>query len=121
MGEEITALIKNETWKLATCSTRVQPVTCKWVYKVKRRPKRSIDQYKAHLVACAFSQLYRIVFYETFSLVAKIIIGRVLITFTISKNWRLWQMDVKNMFIHQEIDKEIYMQQPHGFEDKHKP
>ena len=86
MGEEITALIKNETWKLATCSTGVQPVTCKWVYKVKRWPKRSVNQYKAHLVACGFSQIYMIVFYETYSLVAKIIIGCVLIAFTISKN-----------------------------------
>jgi hypothetical protein len=30
-------------------------------------------------------------------------------------------MDVKNAFLHGGIDKEIYMEQPHGFEDKHNP
>ena len=30
-------------------------------------------------------------------------------------------MDVKNAFLHGEIDKEIFMEQPHGFENKHNP
>ena len=30
-------------------------------------------------------------------------------------------MDVKNAFLHGEIDKEISMEQPHAFEDKLKP
>ena len=34
MDEEITTLIKNETWELVPCPTGVQPITCKWVFKV---------------------------------------------------------------------------------------
>jgi hypothetical protein len=121
MGEEITTLIKNETWELVPCPTGVQPVTCKWVYKVKRRPDGSVDRYKARLVAHGFSQRYEIDFDETFSLVAKLTTIHVLIALIASKDWRLWQMDVKNAFLHGEIDKEIFMEQPHGFEDKHNP
>ena len=45
----------------------------------------------------------------------------VIIALAASKNLRLRQMDVKNAFLHGEIDKEIYMEQPHAFEDKLKP
>ena len=99
----------------------MQPITCKWVYKVKRRPDGSVDRYKARLVARGFSQKYGIDFDETFSPVAKLTTVHVLITLAASKVWRLWQIDVKNAFLHGGIDKEIYMEQPHGFEDKHNP
>lgn len=35
-GEEISALIKNNTWELVPKPEGVQPVTCKWVYKLKK-------------------------------------------------------------------------------------
>ncbi|KAK3034469.1 hypothetical protein RJ639_033325 [Escallonia herrerae] len=36
MQEEITALMKNETWELVPKSKDCEPVTCKWVYKLKK-------------------------------------------------------------------------------------
>ena len=47
---------------------------------------------------------------------AKITTVRVLLAFATSKDWKLWQMDVKNVFLHGELDKEIYINQPKGFE-----
>ena len=29
-----------------------------------------------------------------------------------SKYWKLWQMDVKSAFLDEELDREIYMEQP---------
>lgn len=54
-----------------------------------------------------FSQQYGIDFHETFSPVAKITTVILLIAIAASKNWKLRQMDVKNAFLHKEIDKQI--------------
>ena len=96
----------------------VKPISCKWVYKVKTCADGSVERYRARLVARGFSQQYGLDYDEMFSQVAKITIVRVLITLAASKSWKLWQMDVKNVFLHGELDREIYMKQPKGFESK---
>lgn len=121
MEKEIKALKQNETWELVSRPTRVQPISCKWVYKMKTRPDGSVERYKARLVARGFSQKYGLDYDKTFSPVAKITTVRVLLALAASKSWRLWQMDVKNAFLHGELDREIYMEQPGGFESKAHP
>jgi hypothetical protein len=56
MAEEITALERTDTWDLVPCPSRVRPITCKWVYKVKTRSDGSLERYKAHLIARGFQQ-----------------------------------------------------------------
>jgi len=29
--------------------------------------------------------------------------------------WPLYQLDIKNVFLHGDLEEEIYMEQPHGF------
>jgi len=61
------------------------------------------------------------IYEETFSPVAKITTVRVLLTLAGCKSWKLWQMDVKNVFLHGELDKDIYMEKPRGFESEIHP
>jgi len=121
MGEEITTLEQNQTWDLVAKPKDVKPVSCKWVYKIKRRLDGSIKRYMARLVAWGFSQLYGLNYDETFSSVAKLTIIRVLLALTTNKDWNLWQMDVNNAFLHKELDRGIYMNQPRIFENKAYP
>jgi len=116
MEEEIKSLNDNQTWDLVPRPNEVKPISCKWVYKVKSRPDGSVERYKARLVARSFSQQM-----ETFSPVAKITTVRVLLALAACKSWKLWQMDVKNAFLHGELDKDIYMEQPRGFKSKIHP
>ena len=109
------------TWDLVPRPKDVKPISSKRVYKVKTHADGSVERYKARLVARGFSQQYGLDYDETFSLVAKITTICVIITLATSKSWKLWQMDVKNAFLHGELDREIYMEQPKGFESKAQP
>ena len=86
MKEEIMALMRNET------------VTCKWVYKLKKKPDSSVDRYKACLVARGFSQQYGLDYEEIFSQVATIL------SLAASKGWTLLQLELKNDFLYGELD-----------------
>lgn len=121
MEEEILALKQNQTWNLVPKPEAVKPISCKWVYKLKIRPDGTIERYKARLVVRGFAQEYGIDYDETFSPVAKITTVRVLLALAASKSWKLWQMDVKNAFLHGELDRDIYIDQPQGFVNHEKP
>lgn len=121
MQKEINALKQNKTWDLVLKQKSTQPISCKQVYKVKIRFDVSIKRYKARLVARGFSQKYGLDYGETFSPVAKVTTVRVLLSLVASKSWKLWQVDIKNTFLHEELDHEIYMEQSKGFESQTYP
>jgi len=44
MNDEMNALIKNQTWDLMPKPKEVKPITCKWVYKIKRKADGNVDR-----------------------------------------------------------------------------
>jgi hypothetical protein len=73
MTEEIAALKRTDTCDLMPCPSRVCPITCKWVYKVKTCSNGSLERYKACLVARGFQQEQGQDYDETFAPVAHMI------------------------------------------------
>ncbi|PKH48991.1 hypothetical protein CRG98_050339, partial [Punica granatum] len=116
MLEEIRALEKNGTWIVEQLPARKRPIGCKWVYKIKRRADGSVERYKARLVAKGFTQIEGQDFHETFAPVAKLVTVRCLLTIALSRGWALHQLDVNNAFLHGDLDEEVYMEMPPGFE-----
>ena len=53
---------------------------------------------------------------ETFARVAKMNTVRILLSLAAHYNWQLLQYDVKNAFLHGDLDEEIYINIPSGFE-----
>jgi hypothetical protein len=72
---------------------------------------------KAHLVAQGFSQVEGLDFGETFTLVARLEAIRILLAFTASKRFKLYQMDVKSDFLNGVIQEEVFVRQPPGFKN----
>ena len=66
-------------------------------------------------MAKGYTQPYGIDFQETFAPVAKINSIRVLISLAVNLDWPLLQLDVKNAFLNGELEEEVYMDLPPGF------
>ena len=61
------------------------------------------------------STLSNMDYYDTFSLVAKIASIRLLLSMATMHSWPLFQLDIKNVFLHDDLVEEVYMEQPPGF------
>jgi hypothetical protein len=75
----------------------------------------TVDKYKDRLVAKGFTQNKSENYFDTYSLVARLITIRVLIALAASHDLLIHQMDVKAAFLNGELDEEIYMKQSDGF------
>lgn len=71
-------------------------------------------RYKGRLVAKGYSQKEGIDYQEIFSLVAKHIYIRCLLSIVAHHDMELQQMDIKIVFLHSYLDETIYMEQPQG-------
>jgi hypothetical protein len=60
-------------------------------------------------------------FGETFAPVARLEAIRILLAFAVSKGFKLYQMDMKNVFLNSVIQEEVYVRQPPGFENPKYP
>ncbi|KAG8499488.1 hypothetical protein CXB51_005964 [Gossypium anomalum] len=114
--EEIKALEDNGTWEISKLPTGKKTVGCKWIFTTKFKPDGSIDRYKARLVARGFAQTYGLDYEETFAPMAKLNTIRVLLSIAVNLEWPLIQLDVKNAFLNEELNEEVYMDFPPGFE-----
>ena len=89
-------------------------VSCKWIYRIKTRSNGSIEHYKTRLVAKDFTQEHGIDYEETFTPVAQISFVRAFLAIVTTNKWDLFQMDVKNTFLNENLSEEVYMQPPSG-------
>src|SRR5881628_2945075 len=114
MSEELEAFRMTQRCDLVPLPSGVQPVSCKWIYKIKTKADGSVDRYKARLVVRGFTQEYGIDYEETFAPVEKITSIRTIIASAAALKWSLYQMDVKNAFLNGDLSETVYMQPPPG-------
>jgi hypothetical protein len=98
--EECAALLANHTWDLVPRPPGTNVVTDKWIFRHKLTSDGSLDRYKARWVFRGFTQRPGVDYNETFSPIVKFATVWVVLTLAFSWDWAIYQLDVKNAFLH---------------------
>ncbi|KAD7117131.1 hypothetical protein E3N88_04399 [Mikania micrantha] len=120
MQAEIEAIHKDKTWTLVQLPSNHKAIGLKWVYKLKKDANGNITRHKACLVAKGYVQKKGIDFEEAFAPAARIETIRLILAMAAKDKWVVHHLDVKSAFINGDLQEEVYVTQPKGFEVKGK-
>nr|GEZ70383.1 hypothetical protein [Tanacetum cinerariifolium] len=94
MQEEILQFKLQEAWTLVDLPNRKRAIGSKWVFRNKKDERGIMIRNKARLVSQGLFLAY-----------------------ALFKDFMVYQMDVKSVFLYEKIEEEVYVCQPTGFED----
>ena len=112
MKLEINELELQNTWNLVKLPPNRTHLKERWVYKIKTDLNNNIIKYKSRWVVKGFDQILGLNYLKTFSTTCKPESYKLIFILAMSNKWKLLQYDVKNAFVHANIDANIYVKQP---------
>ena len=93
----------------------------KWVFKVIYKPDGSVEKFKARWVACGYSHIQGVDYYETYCSTLATASFRMFLAAVCANDDEFIEADVVKAFTQGSMDDtELYVEQPHGFADKTK-
>jgi hypothetical protein len=120
MQEELNNFTRNEVWSLVGRPNQ-NIIGTKWVFHNKQDENDVVTWNKARLDAQGFTQVEGLDFGETYVPVARLESIRILISYGTNHDFKLYQMDVKSVFLNGPLQELVYVEQLPGFEDPKKP
>ncbi|GJZ15997.1 retrovirus-related pol polyprotein from transposon TNT 1-94, partial [Tanacetum coccineum] len=121
MQEELNQFKRNKVWTLVPKPHSKTIIGTKWIQKNKMDENGIVIKNKARLVAQGYNQQEGIDYEETFAPVARLDVIRIFLAYVAYIGFLVYQMDVKSAFLNGKISKEVYLQQPPGFESSEYP
>nr|GEU48838.1 retrovirus-related Pol polyprotein from transposon TNT 1-94 [Tanacetum cinerariifolium] len=109
--------LKEEVWTLVDLPYGKRAIGTKWVFKNKKDERGIVIINKVRLVAQGHTQKEGIDYDKVFSPFARIKAIRLFLAYASFKDFVVYQMDVKSVFLYGKIKEEVYVCQPPEFED----
>ena len=117
MQEDLNQFKRQKVWKLVPRPKNKSIIGTKWVFRNKLDGDGIVTRKKVRLVAKGYSQEEGIDYDETYAPVSSLEAIRMFLAFSAHSNFKVYQMDVKSAFLNGELEDEVYVEQPLGFED----
>lgn len=118
MDDEMNSLKENNTWILVDRPANCKTLNAKWIFVKKKNLAGETIRYKARFVAKGCAQKYGIDFNETYAPVIRYSSIRYLMALAVKNDLKIDQMDVTTAYLHGELEEEIYIEQPEGYNDQ---
>lgn len=119
--DELSQFEHNHVWTLVPMPENKTIIGLKWIFRNKMDEEGKVIRNKARLVAQGYRQEEGIDYDETFDPVARIEVIQMFLVFVAYKNFKVYQMDVKSAFLQRNIEEEVFVKQPLGFENSEYP
>jgi hypothetical protein len=120
MQEELNNFTRNEVWHLVPRPNQ-NVVGTKWVFHNKQDEHSVVTRNKARFVAKGYSQVEGLDFDEIYAPIPRLESIRILLVYATYHGFKLYQMDVKSVFLNGPIKEKVSVEQPPGFKDSEYP
>ncbi|GJZ88062.1 putative ribonuclease H-like domain-containing protein [Tanacetum coccineum] len=117
MQDELIQFKLQKVWTLVDLPNGKRAIGTKWVYRNKKDERGIMIKNKARLVAQGYTQEEGIDYDKVFAHVARIEAIMLFLAYALFKDFVVYQMDVKSVFLYGKIKEEVYVCQPPRFED----
>jgi hypothetical protein len=121
MHKKLNNFKRNQVWELAERPKDHNVIETKWVFRNKQDQDGIVVRNKIRLVALVYTQVEGCDFGQTYAPVVRLEAIKILLAYARAHNIKLYQIDVKSVFLNGYINELVYVEQPPGFEDKKKP
>jgi hypothetical protein len=115
MVDELQSIEENKTWSLTELPSGMRAIGLKWVFKVKKNQLGEVVRHRARLVVKGYAQQQGINYEEVFAPLARLEAIRLLLALAAEEGWQVHHMNVKTTFLNDDLQEEVYVQQPPGF------
>ena len=119
MNKEIEELESHNTWKVIPKSSLPEGVNIlpgTWALRIKRFPDGRFRKIKARFCARGDKQIEGIDYFDKYAPVVSWSTVRLLLCTSISQGWKTKQVDFSNAFVQAELEEDVYIGLPSGFE-----
>jgi uncharacterized membrane protein YgcG len=116
IAREKGGILKNSVFSECDPPVGIPLVRTRWVFDIKMKSDGTVERYKARLVIKGYEQIAGIHYNETHAPVVHMEALRTVLSIAGTLDWNVEHCDIVNAFLHGEIQEELYVTVPDGFE-----